>query len=74
MSEQYLINNLRLYRVSRDLSQAELAEHAGVSRKTISAIENASTHPSVMLALILAQVLDASVEDLFSLTNASDSF
>ena len=62
-----LANRLRELRAKRDLTQAALAELAGVSRKTINTVENGVFTPSTTLALKLARALDCRVEDIFSL-------
>ena len=62
-----LKNRLKDYRSARSLTQADLAVMAQVSRKTINTIENEVFIPSTLLALRLAQVLEAKVEDLFYL-------
>jgi putative transcriptional regulator len=62
-----LKNRLKDYRAQRNLTQADLAVMAMVSRKTINTIENEVFVPSTLLALRLAQVLEATVEDLFYL-------
>ncbi len=62
-----LNNRLREVRTERGLTQADLAEQAGVSRKTINTVENGVFTPSTILALTLAKVLGTSVEDLFQL-------
>ena len=62
-----LNNRLREERVSRDLTQADLAELIGVSRKTINTVENGVFIPSTVLALQLAKALGTTVEALFSL-------
>lgn len=49
------------------LTQAELSEHADVSRKSINAIENGVYVPSTVLALKIAKTLGCQVEDLFRL-------
>jgi putative transcriptional regulator len=67
MSDEKLHNTLRVQRAIRDLTQAELAERAGVTRKSVNAIEAGRMVPSVLLALKLARVLGVSVETLFSL-------
>lgn len=59
--------NLRHHRTKSALTQAELADAVGVSRKTINTIENAIFTPSTHLALLLAQALGCSVHDLFQL-------
>lgn len=51
------------------LTQAELAERAGVSRKTINTVENGVFVPSTTLALTLARALGTTVEALFFLTD-----
>ena len=48
------------------MTQAALAEQAGVSRKTINTVENGVFVPSVLLALKLARVLGTTVETLFA--------
>jgi putative transcriptional regulator len=71
MPDEVLHNTLRVQRAIRDLTQAELAELAGVTRKSVNAIEAGRMVPSVLLALRLARVLGVSVETLFSLDAAS---
>ena len=60
-------NRLKDHRAARNLTQADLAVMAQVSRKTINTIENGVFTPSTLLALKLAQVFDVAVEDLFYL-------
>lgn len=62
-----LVNHLAAFRKKAGLTQAQLAEAAGVSRKTINTIENRIFVPSTLLALKVAQVLNVSVHDLFEL-------
>ncbi|MEJ2578789.1 MAG: helix-turn-helix transcriptional regulator [Kineosporiaceae bacterium] len=59
-------NRVRVARVGRDLTQAQLAHMVEVSRQTIVAIEAGDYAPSVYLALRLAAVLGDSVEALFA--------
>ena len=61
-----LVNKLKEYRARCHLSQTELGNLAGVSRQTISLIERGDYNPSVTLALKIAKILNATVEDLFS--------
>jgi putative transcriptional regulator len=60
-------NRLREERARRDLTQAQLAELVGVSRKTINTVENGVFVPSTVLALRLAKALGTTVEALFQL-------
>lgn len=62
-----LHNCLKLERERLGLTQAELAEQVGVSRKTINTVENGVFIPSTVLALRLAQALGRSVEAIFML-------
>jgi putative transcriptional regulator len=60
--------NLRRFRFDRgELSQQQLAEMVGISRQTIISIEKGDYAPSVKLALLLAEKLDTTVEQLFIL-------
>jgi putative transcriptional regulator len=49
------------------MTQLKLSESAGVSRKSINAIENGIYVPSTVLALKIAKTLDCGVEELFKL-------
>ncbi len=62
-----LSNGLRAERERLGLTQAELAERVGVSRKTINTVENGVFVPSTLLALKLARALGRPVEALFTL-------
>lgn len=58
-------NNIRKTRNSTGLTQEELANIVGVSRQTISAIENGQFNPTAKLALLLCYALDKTFEELF---------
>lgn len=60
-----LYNHLKEYRAKIDVNQHEMGRLVGVSRQTISQIERGDYSPSVTLALKIAKVFDASVEDIF---------
>ena len=62
-----LTNRLRVGRAERNLTQAELARLAGVTRQTISSIENGEFVPSTLLAFVLARRLAMPMEELFTL-------
>ncbi len=66
MEEKLVLKNrIRQARTEKHLSQAELARLVGVSRNTISAIENGQFNPTARLALILCIALDHKFEELF---------
>lgn len=67
MNDVRLGNRLRQWRADKELTQADLAKLAGVSRKTINTVENGVFVPSVQLALVLARTLGTTVESLFHL-------
>ena len=62
-----LITALKDVREAHRLTQAQLAEAIGVSRKTINTVENGVYVPSTVIALRLAAVLGTTVEALFTL-------
>ncbi len=62
-----LENRIRVYRAEHRLSQADLAEIIGVSRKTISTIEVGKFVPSTVIALKIARHFGVPVEDVFYL-------
>ena len=60
-----MTNLLRRKRERTGLTQAELAERAGVSRQLVGTVESGRHQPRVDAALALAAALDISVEALF---------
>ena len=62
-----LNNRIRVYRAEHRISQTELAEMIGVTRKTISTIEVGRFVPSTVIALKIARHFGVPVEDIFSL-------
>ena len=67
MDSEELHNTLKVQRAIRDLTQADLAALAGVTRKSVNAIETGRMVPSVVLALKLSRVLGVPVDAIFSL-------
>ena len=60
-----LYNKLKEYRAILKINQQEMGRLVGVSRQTISQIERGDYSPSVTLALKIAKLCDARVEDIF---------
>jgi len=60
-------NNIRVQRAILNITQGELAEKIGVSRQTINSIEVGKYVPSTLLAMKLAKVFKATVEEVFLL-------
>jgi putative transcriptional regulator len=65
MEKAKLINTIKVQRAIKNLTQEQLAELVGVTRKTINTIERGKYVPSTLLALKMAKVLEVTVEDLF---------
>lgn len=61
------MKNLKLKsaRAAMDLSQQELAELAGVSRQTISAIEKGDYNPTINLCITICRILGKTLDELF---------
>ena len=57
--------NIAKLRESQKLTQEELANKVGVTRRTIISLEKGSYIPSLLLAIDIAQVLNIRIEDLF---------
>jgi putative transcriptional regulator len=58
-------NGVKLARVENDLTQAQLAEKAGVTRQTIGLIEAGRFNPSLKLCIAIAKALNKTLDDLF---------
>ena len=58
-------NRIEAIRNNRGLRQEELARQIGVSRQTISSLENGRYNPSIMLAHKIAVFFDMTIEDVF---------
>ncbi len=67
MNEDVLENTIKVQRARMNLTQEQLAEWVGVTRKTINTIENGKFIPSTKLAIKLARVFGVPVEELFIL-------
>lgn len=66
MGEEVL-NRIRDFRISRDMTQDQLAHAVGVSRQSIISIERGRYTPSLFLALRFAQFFKCTTDELFSL-------
>jgi len=60
-----LYNHLKEFRAKIDVNQQEMGRLVGVSRQTISQIERGDYSPSVTLAIKIAKIFNARVEDIF---------
>lgn len=62
-----LNNRIRVFRAEHRMSQSDLAQAIGVSRKTISTIEVGRFVPSTVISLKIARHFKVPVEEIFSL-------
>jgi putative transcriptional regulator len=58
-------NRLRELRAAKQWSQGELAQHLGVSRQTVNAIETGKYDPSLPLAFKIARLFRLPIEQIF---------
>lgn len=68
MDDKFVLKNrLKIARAELNISQEQLAIMAGVSRQTISSIENGQYSPTVKLGLIISKCLNKEFQYLFYL-------
>ena len=60
-----LKNRIEEIRKERGIRQEEFAKSMGVSRQTISSLENGRYTPSILLAYKIAKYFDMTIEDVF---------
>ena len=58
-------NRVEEIRNIKGIKQAELGKMLGVSRQTISSLENGRYNPSIMLAYKIAKLFDMTIEEIF---------
>ena len=61
-----LHNRLRAVRTDHGLSRAQLAERIGVNVQTVGALERGQYYPSLYVAMLIAETMDTTVQDVFS--------
>lgn len=67
MENYELTNQIKVQRAIKNITQEELANSIGVTRKTINTIETGKFVPSTILAIRLARFFELKVEELFTL-------
>ena len=58
-------NRIEEIRIAKGIKQDELGKILGVSRQTISSLENGRYNPSIMLAYKIAKLFDMTIEEVF---------
>ena len=64
-----LSNRIRVFRAEYRMSQNDLAEAIGVTRKTVNTIAVGRFIPSTIIALKIARHFEVPVEEIFALTD-----
>jgi len=62
---------MKVLRAERDWSQEQLANHLGVSRQAINAIERGKHDPSLQLAFSIAEIFGLTIEGVFQTGDVS---
>ncbi|MEK3763350.1 helix-turn-helix transcriptional regulator [Solibacillus sp. FSL K6-4121] len=66
MKEVQIKNRVKLRRMELgNLTQGDLAKQIGVTRQTMNLIEAQKYNPTIKVCLLIADVLDTSIEKLF---------
>ena len=63
-TSSYLAENVREYRRSRQISQAQLAKMAGIPRPTLAHLESGAANPTLSVLMRLASTLQVLIEEL----------
>ena len=58
-------NRIEAIRKEQNIRQEEFAKAMGVSRQTISSLENGRYNPSILLAHKIAKFFDLTIEEVF---------
>ncbi|MFF2911967.1 helix-turn-helix transcriptional regulator [Paenibacillus sp. NPDC057934] len=58
-------NRIKVLRAERDWTQADLAEHVGISRQAVISIEKYKYTPSLELAFKIAKAFNVSINEVF---------
>lgn len=58
-------NKIEEIRKERGILQEEFAKYMGVSRQTISSLENGRYNPSITLAYKISRYFDMAIEEVF---------
>lgn len=58
-------NNVKIARITADLTQQELADLVGITRQTVSLIEKGKYNPSLKLCLQICYAVNATLNEIF---------
>lgn len=58
----YLSENLRKYRILKNLTQEDVAEYLGITAQSVSKWERGETYPDITLLPALANIFETSID------------
>lgn len=61
----YMTSKIKMARIEKELTQAQLAQRVKATRQTIGLIEKERYNPSLQLCISIAKELDKTLDDLF---------
>ena len=74
MAKAEITNQIRRLRFDHDeMTQQQLADHAGCTRQTIILLEQNRYSPSLALAFRIARTFGANLEDVFEFNGTADA-
>lgn len=73
MSKENTGSRIKSLRLAKDISMAELAALAGVSKSLISQLERGDIYPSLITLEKIAEVLDVSLSQFFQVESSEDA-
>lgn len=60
-----MVSKMKIARIEKGLTQAQLAAQVNVTRQTIGLVEKGEYNPSLNLCIAIAKELDRTLDDLF---------
>ena len=69
----YVIGQIKKFRVQKGLSQIELSLSSGLSQSFLANLEKGKKQPSVFTIIKIANALDMNVQDFFPRTSKQES-
>ena len=66
-------NRIEEIRKEKGIRQEEFAKSMGVSRQTISSLENGRYNPSILLAYKIAKYFGLTIEEVFDFTEVDEN-
>ena len=59
------MNNIKKFRIEKNITQKELADKVGITQQMMSNYENGYSIPSIKLARKIADIFESSIDAIF---------